>query len=112
RHLAKRELRQAIFDKAYRPGNEHESFWTTSPFQDTHQHDPASISKAPSVAGGLTAHVGRGDGCVCCGVSRWLCQSVTVPPRIQPSLWSPAISGRRADPAAASASRRVRADMD
>ena len=41
RHLAERELRQAIFDKAYRPGSEHESFWTPPPFQDTYQHDPA-----------------------------------------------------------------------
>ena len=59
-------------------------------------------------AGGSTAHVGRGDGCVCCGVSRWLFQSVTVHPRIQPPLWSPAISGCGADPATVSASRTTR----
>src|SRR6266436_9647361 len=96
---------------AYCRANEHESFWTPPPFQDTHQYDPPSISKAPSLARGSTAHVGPRDGCFCCGVSRWLCEPVTVQPRIQPSLWSPATSGCGADPVAASASRIVEADM-
>ena len=46
-------------------------------------------------------HVGRRD-------SRWLFQSVTVHPRIQAPLWSPAISGCGADPATVSASRTTR----
>jgi AraC-type transcriptional regulator N-terminus len=106
----KENFDKPFFDKAYRPGGEHESFWAPPPFQDAHQHDSPSISKAASFAGSSAAHVGRGDGCVCCGVSRWLCQPLPVHPRIQPSLWSPATSGRRADPEATSDSRIVRAD--
>jgi hypothetical protein len=45
RHLAERELRQVIFDKAYRPGGEHESFWAPPPFQDAHQHAPLQYQK-------------------------------------------------------------------
>jgi AraC-like DNA-binding protein len=47
-------------------------------FKTLTQHDPPSISKAPSFAGGSAAHVDQRDGCVCCGVSRWICQSLTV----------------------------------
>ena len=112
RPLAERELRQALFDKTHHSGNEHESFWAPPPFQDAHQHDPASISKTSSFAGGSTAHAGRGDGCVCSGVSRWLCEPVTVHPRIQPSLWSSTTSARRTDPTAASGGRIVRTEMD
>jgi hypothetical protein len=46
RHLAERELRQVIFDKAYRPGGEHESFWAPPPFQDAHQHAPFNIKSS------------------------------------------------------------------
>jgi hypothetical protein len=73
--------------------------------------EPSQVSEAPSLAGGSAAHDGRYDGCVCCGVSRWVCQSLTVQPRIQPSLWSPAASGCGAGPPTASTSRIVRAEM-
>ncbi|HTF69592.1 MAG TPA: helix-turn-helix domain-containing protein [Edaphobacter sp.] len=43
--MAEGELRQAVFDKAYRRGNEHESFWTTPHFKTPTNMTPLQYQK-------------------------------------------------------------------